>query len=120
VLRSDSAYVTELPFRLSGSRAQGSIGAGISYVGPRPLPYGERSDPIFTVDLSASLSVSHFELGLSSTNLLGTRYRLGEYNYASSFGASGAQQPTLVPERHFTAGAPRAIFATLSLNLGGA
>jgi hypothetical protein len=89
-------------------------------VGPRPLPYGERSDTIFTVDLSAQLSVSHYELGLTATNLLGTRYRLGEYNYASNFNSSGAQQPTLVPERHFTAGAPRTIFATVSINFGGA
>ncbi len=119
VLRSDTAYVTELPFRVSGSQTQGSLGAGVSYVGPRPLPYGERSDPIFTVDLSASVSVSHVELGVATTNLLGTRYRLGEYNYASNFGAGGAQQPTLVPERHFTAGAPRGVFATLGVNFGG-
>ncbi|HVW28798.1 MAG TPA: TonB family protein [Polyangiaceae bacterium] len=121
VVRSDSAYVTELPFRLSGSTAQGSLGMGLSYVGPRPLPYGQRSDTIFTVDLSAQVSVSHYELGLSATNLLGTRYRLGEYNYASNFNGGGSgQQPTLVPERHFTAGAPRTIFASVAINFGGA
>jgi TonB family protein len=119
VIRSDTAYVTELPFELSGSQAQGSVGAGLSYVGPRPLPYGQRSDTIFTVDLSAQLSVSHYELGISATNLLGTRYRLGEYNYASNFNSSGVPQPTLVPQRHFTAGAPRTIFATVSVNFGG-
>jgi hypothetical protein len=118
VLRSDSAYVTELP--VHRGTLQGSLGAGISYVGPRPLPYGQRSDAIFTVDLSASLSVSHFELGIVTTNLLGTQYRLGEYNYASNFGAGGAQQPTLVPARHFTAGAPRGIFASFAVNFGGA
>jgi hypothetical protein len=120
VLRSDSAYVTELPVAIEGNRFQGSLGAGISYVGPRPLPYGQRSDAIFTVDLSASLSVSHYELGIVTTNLLGTQYRLGEYNYASDFSGGGAQQPTLVPARHFTAGAPRGIFGSFTINFGGA
>jgi iron complex outermembrane receptor protein len=120
VLRSDSAYVTELPVHIDGNRLHGSLGAGISYVGPRPLPYGQRSDAVFTIDLSASLAVSHLELGVATTNLLGTQYRLGEYNYASNFGGAGAQQPTLVPARHFTAGAPRGIFASFTINFGGA
>ena len=81
------------------------------------MPYGQVSDPIFTLDASAVLSWSRFELRLVATNLLGTRYRLGEYDFASDF--HGQPQPSLVPERAFTAGAPRGLFVTLGANLGG-
>jgi iron complex outermembrane receptor protein len=119
VFRSDSALLAELPVRFGGHPVRGSVGAGITYVGRRPLPFGQRSDSIFTADLSLALSWTHFELGLTTTNLLGTRYRLGEYNYASNFNAQSPPQPTLVPERHFAAGPPRGIFASLTVNLGG-
>ena len=59
------------------------------------------------------------EIGLSATNLLGTQYRLGEYNFTSDWQNQGDTRPSLVPVRHFTAGAPRALFATLTLTLGG-
>ena len=117
VLRSDTALFHDMPFKLAGQRVRGVLGAGITYVGHRALPYGERSDTIFTVDSSASLGWDVFELGLAATNLLGRRYRLGEYNYASDFHTES--QATLVPARHFSAGAPRAFFVSLSATLGG-
>jgi len=117
VFRSDTAFFSELPFRILGSKTKGTIGSGITYVGPRPLPYGQRSQDVFTVDVSASLSWTHYEIGLVATNLLDRRNRIGEYNYASDF--HGQAQPTLVPERHFTVGAPRSVFATFAVNWGG-
>ncbi len=125
VLRSDTALFKELPWALLGHQARAALGLGATYVGPRPLPFGERSDPVFTLDASATLSFSHYELGLTVSNLLGTQYRLGEYNYASDFRSARTQpggasaQPTLVPERTFTAGAPRAIFGSFAINFGG-
>ena len=89
------------------------------------MPFGERSSSIFTLDSNATLSFANFELGLTITNLLGTQYRLGEYNYASDFRSSravpgaGVSQPTLVPERLFTAGAPRAIYGSFAIDFGG-
>lgn len=94
-----------------------ALGGGITYVGPRALPYGQRSDDIFTIDASATLAWTNFELGVMATNLLNTQYRLGEYNFASDFHSQ--PQPTLVPERAFTAGAPRGIFGTFGINFGG-
>jgi TonB family protein len=117
VLRSDSAFFAPLPWRLLGKPVRATLSAGVTYVGRRPLPYGEVSDQIFTIDASAILSWSHYELRLASTNLLNTQYRLGEYDYASDFHSQ--PQPTLVPEREFTAGPPRAMFLTLGINLGG-
>jgi iron complex outermembrane recepter protein len=119
VLRSDSSVFADLPWELAGKKVRGALGAGLTYVGKRALPYGQRSDTIFTLDGSATASWSNFELGLMVTNLLDRRYRLGEYNFASDFHADAGSAPTLVPVRHFTAGAPRAIYGTLGINFGG-
>jgi iron complex outermembrane receptor protein len=72
---------------------------------------------IFTLDASATLGWSHYEIGISATNLTARQYRLGEYNFASDFRTEPS--PTLVPVRHFTAGAPRAVYGTLAVNFGG-
>lgn len=112
VVRSDAAFFGRLPWSLSGS-----IGLGVSYVGARPLPYGEESDTIFTVDTAANLRWRHIQLGITSTNLLNRRYRIAEYNYASDF--HGRAYPTLTPARHFAAGEPRAIYASLTYTFGG-
>ncbi len=126
-------YIPDLVFRFDGSLFddhllqrtwqplgkpfRGRLSSGVTYVAPRPLPLGERGNALFTVDLNATLGWSLFELGLAVTNLLDRRYRLGEYNYASDFHSEPF--PTLVPVRHFAAGAPREIFVTLAVHLGG-
>jgi iron complex outermembrane receptor protein len=119
VLRSDTALFENLALPSLGQSVKGSLGVGATYVGPRALPYGERSDTIFTLDSSATVDWSHYQLGLTVTNLLGTQYRDDEFNYASDF-KSPKSQPTLVPERTFTAGAPRAIYGSFAINFGGA
>jgi hypothetical protein len=117
VVRSDTALFTYLPWRPRGERIKGSLGAGVTYVGPRALPYGQESDDIFTVDGSATLEWRELEVGLLVTNLFDDQYRLGQFDYASDFHSQ--PQPTLVPERHFTAGAPRGIFGTVAIHFGG-
>ena len=42
-----------LPVKVAGEKIRGAIGSGITYVGPRALPFGQRSQDIFTVDASA-------------------------------------------------------------------
>jgi TonB family protein len=118
VVRSDTAVHHELPLRWANRRVNAAGGLGITYVGRRPLPYDQLSDPIFTVDASASLEWHRFELGCEVTNLLNRRYRLGEYNYTSDFRRL-EDQPTLVPMRHFSAGPPRMFFVTLAITFGG-
>lgn len=123
-------YIPELVFRFDGSIfdkdllpawrpagrvLRGTLATGVSYVAPRPLPQGQRGNPIFTLDLNATLGFWLLELGIACTNLLDSRYRAGEYNYASDF--HSAAFPTLVPVRHFSAGAPRAFFVTLAVHL---
>jgi iron complex outermembrane receptor protein len=117
VVRSDSSLHHELPWKLLGQPLTGALSSGITYVGRRALPFGQRSDDIFTIDGSASVAFRSYEISLVATNLLDRRYRLSEFNYTSDFG-SGAQ-PTLVPARHFSAGSPRGIFLTLTATFGG-
>jgi TonB family protein len=119
VVRSDTALYHDLPWvKLFSERLRGTLASGITYVGRRALPFGERSNTIFTLDVSASLAWRMAEVSLSATNLLDAQYRLGEYNFVSDWQNQGAR-PSLVPTRHFAAGAPRALFLTLTLNLGG-
>jgi iron complex outermembrane recepter protein len=118
VLRSDSALFADLPWSYQGRAPRASLGLGVSYVGRRPLPYGERSETLFTLDANATLSWWHYELGLTATNLLDRKYRLGEYNFASTFDPNTA--PNLVPMRQFSAGAPRGIFGSFAIHFGEA
>ena len=120
VLRGDGAVFTELPWKilnLEGRPARVTFATGITFVGRRPLPFGARSDRIFTIDTNLEVGWPILRVGLSVTNLLDSQYRLGEYNFASDFHSQS--QPTLVPVRHFAAGAPRALLFTITTNFGG-
>lgn len=117
VVRSDTALFHDLPFEVGGEPFRGILGLGVSYVGRRALPYGQRSDVIFVADGSVTLSWRALEVSGLVTNLFARRYRLGEYNYASDF--HSAPSATLVPSRHFSAGAPQGVFVTLAIKIGG-
>lgn len=117
VVRADAAVFGAFPWRLRGDAFRGSLASGFTFVGHRPLPYGQRSDVIATLDASASLGWSHYEIAVAAQNIIGQQYRLGEYNFASDFHTQGT--PTLVPVRHFTAGAPRSVMVTFAVNFGG-
>ncbi len=117
VFRDDVAVFHDLPWKIAGKPTRGSVALGWTYVGRRALPYNEESDIISVVDAHAAVGWAGWELSLAITNLLNSHYRLGEYNYASDF--HSAPEPTLVPSRHFTAGAPRGVFVSLSTNFGG-
>jgi iron complex outermembrane receptor protein len=126
VLRADAAYFHNLPWKLDTKAIRATIAYGVSYVGRRPLPYGDVSDITFVSDASVGLGWSVWNVRLSGQNLFDSQYKLGEYNYASSFCTPGSgcagrpTEPTLAPERSFTAGAPRQIMLSLSATLGGA
>jgi TonB family protein len=117
VLRSDTAFFHDLPWKLADKPIRGVLGYGVSFVGKRPLPYGQTSDVIFVSDASLRFYWSIFELGVIGTNIFGSQYKLGEFNYVSDFHT--APEPTLVPERVFTAGPPRMVFLTLAATFGG-
>jgi iron complex outermembrane receptor protein len=118
VLRGDAALFTDLPWPLAHQPVRAVLGYGVSYVGRRPLPYGDVSDVIFLSDASLGFAWTIWNLRLSGQNVFDSKYKLGEYNYASNF-QKYLPEPTLAPERSFTAGAPRTVMLTLSATLGG-
>ena len=117
VLRGDAAVFDELPWRLDHKPVRATLGYGVSYVGQRPLPYGQVSDVIFVSDASLNVAWSIWNVRLFGQNLFNAKYKLGEYNYASDFHSQA--EPTLAPERSFTAGAPQTIMFTVGATLGG-
>jgi len=117
VLRADAAVFHNLPWKLLHKPVQGILAYGVSYVGKRPLPYSEFSDVIFISDASVSLGWNIFTVRFAGQNLFNSKYKLGEYNYASDFHSQ--PEPTLAPQRTFTAGAPQTFMFTLSATLGG-
>ncbi len=116
VARTDTVVFGELPYyNVDGTPVTGLAGLGVTYVGRRALPYGERSDAVFTLDGSVQATWRRYTVGLKASNLLDNRYRLGEYNYASDFHNQG--EPTLTVARQFTAGAPRTVVLQLQVQL---
>jgi TonB family protein len=115
VVRSDSVVFGTLPWQLVGAAPIATAGLGVTYVGPRALPFGERSDTILTIDGSATLSWRGYRLRIKASNLLDTRYRLGEYNFRSDFHSQA--MPTLAVTRQFTAGAPRTVLFQVEVTL---
>lgn len=81
------------------------------FVGPRPLPGGFTSQASAVVDATATLHHGPWELGLQLDNALATRWRDGEFIYASRWDTTAALSELSV--RHFTAGTPFAIRASL-------
>jgi len=118
VLRGDAALFSDLSWQLAERPIRATLAYGVSYVGRRPLPYGETSDIIFISDASIGVGWTIWNLRLSGQNIFGSKYKLGEYNYASNF-QKFLPEPTLAPERSFTAGAPRTFLLTLAATLGG-
>lgn len=116
VVRSDTIVHGELPwYDLGAFPLLGQAGLGVTYVGPRALPYGARSDRVITLDATAQVAWDRYTVGIKASNLLDTQYRLAEFNYASDFHTQS--EPTLTIDRHFAAGAPRTVLLHLEVKL---
>lgn len=107
--RLDSGYTRQLgPFTAHA-------GVGLTFIGPRPLPFGDFSRPVFLADARASLRWQAIELVFDVQNLFDSRWRDGEFTYSSSWDPS--RTASQLPSRHFTAGAPRSLFVTVEMHL---
>ncbi|MEW5737995.1 MAG: TonB-dependent receptor [Myxococcota bacterium] len=111
--RLDASYAR--PFSWLGLSWTPSVGTGLTLIGPRPLPYDEFSYAVFLWDVRAALQVGRVELTLDVQNLLGARWRDGEFVFPSYWDPPA--QPSLLPARHFTAGTPRQFSLTLEVHL---
>lgn len=91
------------------------IALGASLIGRKPLPNEELSQRIFVVDAAASARWRFVEVGISARNLFDMRYRQLELQYESRF--DDDEFGSLRPARHFAAGPPLEVMATLTLHL---
>ncbi len=103
-------------WRLGSVPMHGRVGVGVTLVPGRPLPFGERGDPMYLINLGAQVRLWHVSLGLEIRNLLDRRYRQSEFHYASNF-VSPEAPPARLPARHVVAGEPLFVMGSLTLHL---
>jgi iron complex outermembrane recepter protein len=111
--RIDTGYSREM--ELWGHRVKGGFGAGLTFIGARPLPFGDFSRPVFLVDARVSVRWRALELVLDAQNLVDSRWRDGAFTYVSSW--EQGRVASQLPSRHFTAGSPRSFIVTLEMHL---
>lgn len=114
LVRSDVAFTRSFG-RVFGKPLAWKVGYGTSFLSSRPLPYGQTSPPVFLLDATIGVRRDWLELSIDAFNLLDARYADTEYNYVSNWQTSAV--PSRVPARHITAGAPRALLASVTLYL---
>jgi hypothetical protein len=99
---------------LDGRDLTGRMGAGISLLGARPLPFDQQTAPVALLDATAALRWWFIELGLDGYNLGNQRYAAIEYVFASNWRTRSDSDD---PARHIAAGSPIRIMGTLALIL---
>jgi outer membrane receptor protein involved in Fe transport len=114
VMRADLGAHHAL-FQISGKPLDGRAGLGFTALSDRPLPYGEFSDSVYLLDVAVHLRWQAVDFGADITNLLDRRYAASEYTFVSDWRDSST--PSLLPARHFSAGAPRTVLFSLGLTL---
>jgi hypothetical protein len=116
VSRADVGWERPLEWGwLGGPGTTFSLGTGLTFIGPRPLPFDERSRAVFLADASVGMRRGDVGVRLEVKNVLDARWRDGEFVYSSRFDPQAAA--SLVPARHFTAGSPRLASLTLEVHL---
>lgn len=81
-------------------------------LGPRPLAYGAKAGVMTVLDLSAGYRWRFLDVGLTLDNVLGLRWREGEYHFASHWDPDRPR--TEIPTIHYVAGYPFGVRLTLS------
>lgn len=114
VARSDIAF-TPVIARLLARDLHLHVGAGLTLLVERPLPYGEVGHDVFLADASVGLRLRELQIRADLHNILGAPWFDGEFVYPSNFSRGASAE--LVPLRHVTAGAPRSVFVTASIFL---
>ncbi len=114
VVRADVG-ANERLFDLDGKPLRGRMGAGFSFLAPRPLPYGLLAEAVSLLDVSAGASWDALDLSVEVMNVLDARYAGVEYSYASSWAPDALS--SRIPARHFAAGAPLTVSVTLGVTL---
>lgn len=116
VIRADVGVRHTVMDDLGGHSLEGNVGLGFSALSPRPLPFGEFSDPVALLDASAGLSWRALELSFEVFNALNSNYAAIEYTFASDWNPDNGFRPR-TPARHIAAGAPLSWMLSLGVSL---
>jgi TonB family protein len=114
LVRSDVAFTRSIGHAF-GKPLTWKAGYGTTFLSSRPLPYGQTSPPVFLVDATVGVRRDWLEVSVDAFNLLDARYADTEYAFVSNWQTTPV--PSRVPARHITAGAPRALLASVTLYL---
>lgn len=119
IARLDATYRHPFDVTVGGVPLALRTSANFTYMPGRPLPLGETGDPFALLGAAVELELWHTTLRLEGRNILNQRYRQSEFNYPSRFDRSRPLPASGAPraERHFVAGEPRFIMASIALNL---
>ena len=98
--------------RLALGRAELTAGLRLWMLGPRPLPGGFASHAAAVADLTTTLDVQDWQFTAEVDNVLGNRWRDGEFVFASRWDSETTRSE--LPVRHFTAGTPTAARFTIA------
>ena len=102
------ATVARLPLRMhAGLGASLRGAAGMIATPPTPV--------VALLDANVGARLGFVGLDLSAKNLLDTRWHAADFEYPSNFNPAAMRDAT--PVRHFVAGSPLLVFATVSLSL---
>ncbi|MCZ7677419.1 MAG: TonB-dependent receptor [Sandaracinaceae bacterium] len=102
-------------FSIDGEPFSIGAAAGVTWIGPRPLPNGAEGGAYAVTDASAHVGWRFAEVGVMVTNLFDVRYERASFAYVSRFDLDAATSMT--PARHLAAGPPLTVLATLTLRL---
>lgn len=112
VVRADLGVEGELATALDAP-IFGSLGAGCTVLSSRPLPYGQSSAPVGTLDVRGSIGWGPVSIGIDLYNVTDARYASIEYAYASNW--TPTEAPSRLPARHFSAGSPFTFLASITV-----
>jgi len=73
-------------------------------MGPRPLSYGAKAGATTVLDLSVGYRHRHFQIDAIVDNVIATKWREGEYNFASHWNPD--ERASQLPSIHYVAGPP--------------
>jgi hypothetical protein len=116
VARADAGATHTFAGDVAGAPVSGRAGLGLSYLSPRPLPYGDFADPVALLDASAGASWGAVDLTLEVFNALDARYAAVEYAFSSDWDPDDGVRPR-TPARHIAAGAPLSWMVSLGVTL---
>lgn len=116
VVRADIGANRTFTENFQGLPLGGRTGLGLSFLSPRPLPYGEFADSAALLDASVGVRWGALDLSFEVFNVLNARYAAVEYSFASDWDPNDGVRPR-TPARHLAAGAPRSWSLSLGVTL---